>query len=159
MIEEKKILLDKIDYLINKRTSELLEELPDVHEVDDGIIIRFFTDWDNCDDDDTIKHKIVKNHDNPDESVVFFYLPKDAVFDLKQRFYIGCMTCLNGKIIIEANDKIRVLENTMKICINSAEVKGRALENTYLITTSDRSEWSDETLKETEKHRKELPLS
>jgi len=159
MTDEKKILLNKIDHLLTKRTSELLDGLPDVHEVDDGIIIRFFTDWDNCDDDDTIKHKIVKNLDNPDESMVFFYIPKDAVFDLKQRFYIGCMTCLNGRIVIEANDKIRILENTTKICIDSAEVKGRALENTYLITCSDKSKWSDETIKHTEKFREVSPLS
>ena len=159
MTEEKKILLDKINHLLIKRTSELLKELPDVHEVDDGIIIRFFTDWDNCEDDDTIKHKIVKNLDNPDESVVFFYLPKYSVFDLQQRFYIGCLTCLNGKIEIEANNKIRILENNTKICIDSEEVRGRALENTYLVTTSNKSKWSEKTIDHTKQYIKESPLS
>ena len=159
MNAEKQILLDKIELLLTKRTSELLKELPDVHEVDDGIIIRFFTDWDNCEDDNEIKHKIVKNIDNPDESVVFFYLPKYAIFDLEQRFYIGCMTCLNGKIEITANNKLRVLENNTKICIDSDEVHGRALENTYLVTTSNKSEWSEKTIEHTKQYIKESPLS
>lgn len=154
MKEEKQIILKKIDELISKRKAELIQQLPSVHEVDDGIIIRFFTDWDNCDDNDAIKHKIVKNLDDPDESIVFFYIPKDSYFDLKQRFYVGCMTCLNGKIEITAKGESRVLENSTKICVDSAEIQGRALENTYLVTTSNRTDWSDETMGYTEKFRK-----
>lgn len=154
MLEEKKILLGKIDELITKKKSELLKELPDIHEIDDGIIIRFFTEWDNCEDDDNIKFKIFKNIDIEDESVVFFYLPKNSYFDLSQRFFIGCMTCLNGKMEIIVNQKNRILNAHSKICVNSDEVQGKALENTYLITTSNRSEWSDVTHKHVKTYQK-----
>ena len=144
MNEEKKILLDKIEHLINKRKTELLEELPDVHEVDDGIIVRFFTEWDNCADDDQIKFKKLEV-ENPDESVVFWYLPKGSSFELKQRFFIGCMTCLNGKMEIDINDKIISLEANQKKCVNSEDVKAKVFENTYLITTSNKKVWSETT--------------
>lgn len=136
MTEEKKILINKIDTLLAKRTAELVKELPDVHEVGDGIIIRFFGGWDYCDENRDIKFKKIKNISNPDETVLFFYLPKNAVFDFKQRDYIECITCLNGKLEIETDEELTILENFNKICLNSNMFQGRALENTYLITTS-----------------------
>ena len=159
MSKEKKILLDKIDYLINKRKSDLLHELPDVHEVDDGIIIRFFGEWDNCDDNNDIKFKRIINHGNLDESVVFFYIPKGACFELKQQFYIGHITCLNGLIRLTSNSENQVLRSYEKILLNADDVKGEAFENTYLITTSDRATWSKKTMEHTEKYREELPHS
>lgn len=131
---------------MKKRRNELLKELSSVHDVDDGVVIRFFTQWDNCEDNTAIKYKKIVNVDESDESVVFFYTPQNALFDLKQRFYIGCITCLNGKIQITTKDKNRILENGMKFCINSDEVQGLALENTYLITISNRKLRSEKTV-------------
>lgn len=151
LTEQKQIVLNRVNGLIDKKRGELLKELPDVHEVDDGIIIRFFTEWDNCADDDKIKFKKITN-DNPDESVVFFFIPKDSYFELKQKFYIGCMTCLNGKIDITANNKTKLLEASTKMCVNTDDVIGKAYENTYLVVTSNKLEWS----KKTKDHVKEL---
>jgi len=147
MTSEKQLTLTKIDTLLQKRTAEMLNDLPDVNEVDDGIIIRFFAKWDNCEDDGVIKFKRIPNHDNPEESSVFFYIPKGAHFDIIHRFYIGCITCLNGAIDITANNETRLLENYSKICVDSDDVQGIAYENTYLVVTSDRNTWSDVTVK------------
>lgn len=147
MTEEKRIILDKIDKLICKKRAELINELPSIHEIEDGIIIRFFTEWDNCLDNTDIKYKKIPNHDNADESIVFFYIPKGAYFDLKQHFYIGCITCLSGRIDITVENNTRFLESYSKICVESAEVQGLALENTYLIATSNRLVWSETTRK------------
>ena len=143
---EKRIILDKIDTLLAKRTAELLKELPDVHEVSDGIIIRFFGEWDNCEEDSAIKYKIIANDDDPDESTVFFYIPKGATFDLNGRYYIGCINCLNGSIEFTSNNETKFLESYSKMCFNSDDVKGIAYENSYLIITSDKKQWSDATL-------------
>lgn len=143
LTEEKQRVLTRVNELINKKKDELYKEIPSIHEIDDGIIIRFFANWDNCEDDNSIKYKRIVNHDDPDESVVFFFIPKGARFQLGQRYYIGCMTCLNGAISITANNETRVLENYSKFCINSADVDGIAFENTYLVVTSKYGEWSD----------------
>jgi len=145
MNEEKQIILKKIDELISKRQAELIQQLPSVHEINDGIIIRFFTEWDNCSDDDEIKFKKVVNAKDPNESNVFFYLPKGSYFELKKRFFIACMTCLNGAMEVTVNGETTFLESYSKICPNSDEVIGRALENTYLFTTSSKLDWSAET--------------
>jgi hypothetical protein len=144
MTEEKKIILDKVNELIERKKTELLKSLPSIHEIDDGIIIRFFTKWDNCEDTDEIKYKKLNSLDDPDESVVFFYIPKDAYFDLKQRYYIGCITCLNGKIDITANNKTSLVESYSKMCVHSADVQGKAYENTYLLITSNRKDWGND---------------
>jgi hypothetical protein len=143
MNEERKKLLNKVNELIETKKKELLEKMPDVHEIDDGIIIRFFTKWDNCEDTNEIKYKKLNSFDDPDDSVVFFYIPKDAYFDLKQRYYIGCITCLNGKIDITANNMTRLVEGYSKICVHSSNVQGKAYENTYLLITSNRKDWDD----------------
>jgi hypothetical protein len=145
METEKQKVLKKIDELITKRKNEMLKELPSIHEIDDGIIIRFFTDWDNCEDDSKIKFKKIISHDNPNDSVVFFFLPKDSVFNLKQRYYIGNVICLNGKIDITVKNETRQLNGYSKISVDSNEVQGSAIENTYLITSSNKLEWSSET--------------
>ena len=152
LTEEKQIVLNRVNRLIDKKRDELLKELPDIHEVDDGIVISFFTDWDNCADDNEIKFKKVNTPDNPDESVVFFFIPQNAYFELKQHFYIGCITCLTGAIDITANNKTKLLEGSTKMCVNTDDVIGKAYENTYLIVTSDKSNWS----KTTHDHVKEL---
>lgn len=147
MNDEKKFLLKKINDLICERKEAILEKLPNIHKIDDGIVIRFFTKWDNCEDDDDIKFKRIVNRDNSNESVVFFFIPKGAFFDLKQRFYIGCIICLNGRINITIKNKTTNLEGYSKICVESNEVEGFAQENTYLITTSNRLNWSEKTRK------------
>lgn len=151
MEDEKKYLLKKVHGLINERKEAILQKLPNVHEIDDGVIIRFFTEWDNCEDDDAIKYKKIKNLDDPDESVVFFYIPKGGYFDLKQRFYIGCMTCLNGSINVTFKNQTKNLKGYSKICVETDEIEGLAEENTYLITTSNRKVWSEDTYKHVEK--------
>lgn len=147
MENDRKKLLKRIDELITKRKSEMLKELPSVHEIDDGIIIRFFTNWDNCEDDNEIKFKKIINDDNPDDSTVFFYIPKGSFFDIKQRFYIGSLTCLNGNIDVTVNNNTKQVTGYSKILINSDEVMGLALENTYLITSSDKLKWGREIRK------------
>jgi hypothetical protein len=151
MTEEKNRLLEKIHKQIKEKKDAIIDQLPVVHKVDDGVIIRFFTHWDNCEDDNKIKFKKIVNHDKPDESIVFFYIPKGAFFDLQQRFYIGCMTCLNGKIKVTYGDETKYLEGYSKICVETAEIQGWAKENTYLLTTSDRSDWSETTKKHVQK--------
>lgn len=146
MEKEKKYLLEKVHGLINERKEAILQKLPNVHEIDDGIIIRFFTNWDNCEDDNTIKFKRIVNQDDPNESIVFFYIPKGGYFDLKQRFYIGCMTCLNGSINVTFKNQTKTLKGYSKICVETDEIEGIAQENTYLITCSNRNFWSKKTL-------------
>jgi len=134
MTEEKRIILDKIDELISKRKAELLKSLPSIHEIDDGIIIRFFTDWDACIND--IKYKRIINDANSGDTTIFYYLPKDAIIELKKRDYICCMTCLSGKIEIKFNGKTEILTGFKKICLDSDEFEGVALEDTYVLTTN-----------------------
>jgi hypothetical protein len=135
MTTERKELLAKVNELIDKNKRRLLEKLPSVHEVEDGIIIRFFAEWDAC-GDDGIKYKKIINVDKPEEIVIFYYLPKGAYFELIERDYISCVTCINGCLEIICNGKIRVLEPQTKMCLESNHFEGRALENTYVITTN-----------------------
>ena len=137
MTTERKELLDKVNELINKRKKQLLDKLPSVHEVDDGIIIRFFAEWDNCNDNNDIKYKRIVT-ESPNEIVLFYYLPKGTYFELKERAYINCIVCLNGCVEIVTKDSIKVINSNSKVSLDTNLFEGRALENTYLITTNNK---------------------
>lgn len=135
MTEEKKIILSKIDNLINRRKLELINELPSIHEIDDGIIIRFFTNWENCVND--IKYKRIVNDSKPKEIVIFYFLPKGAIVKKMKRNYIKNMTCLSGKLeIVESNNTTSYLTAYNRFYLNSNEFHGIALEDTYVITSN-----------------------
>lgn len=136
MTTEKKELLNKINSLIHKRKEELLNKLPNIHKIDDGIVIRFFTEWDNCDTNTEIKYKKITNVDRPDEVIIFFYIPKGTYFEFNKKDYVSSMTCLSGKLELNVNDNMRILSPYTKIFLNSDTFDGRALENTYVITTN-----------------------
>ena len=134
MNEERKKILNKVNELIDTKKKELLEKMPDVHEIDDGIVIRSFNVWDNCDDNQKIRYKHIKNLDNPNEIIVFFFLPKDTFFELKKREFIKGISCLEGKLELKYDNLIRVIESGTKIIVDNDMFEGRALEDTYLVT-------------------------
>lgn len=133
---EKKKILDKINGQIDKIRNRLLDKFPAIHEIEDGFIIRFFTKWDSCDENTKIRYKKIANRSNPDEKTVFFFIPKGAYIVNKKRDYIGCLTCINGQLELVVNNKMIYLDAYTKTCLDTNEFHGRALENTYLITTS-----------------------
>ena len=134
MTEEKQIVLNKIDTLLNKRKAELLKKLPSIHEIDDGIIIRFFTEWDECHND--IKFKRIIDDSKPEEVIMFYFLPKGAVIERKKRDYIKCIACLSGELEIVEETQTRYLTPYKKFCLDSDECHGIALEDTYVITSN-----------------------
>ena len=134
MSEEKKLILKKIDELIDKRKSELLKSLPSIHEIDDGFIIRFFTAWDDC--VNNIKYKRILNVDDSEDMVIFYFLPKGAVVELKKRDYIKCLACLSGRFELKFSGKTEILTGFKKICLDTDEFEGVALEDTYILTSN-----------------------
>jgi hypothetical protein len=136
MSEEKQIILKKIDELIDKRKADLLKCLPSIHEIDDGIIIRFFSEWDNCDTNELIRFKKIVDADRPEDITIFYFLPKGAIVVLKKRDYIHCVACLSGKLELDIEGKKTVLTGFKKICFDTDEFQGIALEDTYVITSN-----------------------
>ena len=134
MTEEKRIILEKIDELIDKRKTELLKRLPSIHEIDDGIIIRFFTDWDDC--INNIKFKRIIDENRPDDIAIFYFIPKGAIIELKKRDYIHCMACLSGRLEIRYSGDTHILTGFKKICLDTDEFEGVALEDTYVLTSN-----------------------
>jgi hypothetical protein len=134
MTEERRLILDKVDELIKKRTTELLKSLPSIHAIDDGIIIRFFTGWDDC--VNNIKFKRIENDNDSDDIVIFYFIPKGAVIDLKKREYISCLACLSGKVEIKYSNKTHILTGFHKLVLDTDVFEGIGLEDSYVLTSS-----------------------
>lgn len=136
MTNERKILFKKVNELIDKKKNELLKCIPNIHEIEDGIIIRSFHDWNDCHENVEIKYKKIPNINRPEEIVFFYFLPKGTILEMKKREHINCVTCLTGKIELEYDNKIQILEPYSKICLDDNTFYCRTLENTYIITTN-----------------------
>ena len=136
MTEEKRKILDRVNELIEKRKNELLSMIPDIHIIEDGIIIRSFNDWNNCNENNAIRFKRIPNINRPDEIVVLYYLPKGTILEMKKRECINFITCLSGGIELNVNNKTIFLESYSKISLEHNEFSGRTIDNTYLITTN-----------------------
>jgi len=136
MNEERKQLFRKVNELIDKKKNELLKSLPNIHEIEDGIIIRSFYGWNNCEENHEIKYKKIPNINKPEESVYFYYFPKGSVLETKERKHINCITCLTGNIEINVNNEIHNLKAYNKILLGHNNFGCKILENTYIITTN-----------------------
>lgn len=133
--ERKKILLNKVNDLIDKKKNELLKLLPSIHKIDDGIVIRSFIDWDSCDEDNSVKYRRIHNINRVNEIIFFYYLPKNTILEIKKCDCINSITCLSGSIEIDTKKETFFLESYNKISLNDTEFCGKTLDNTYLITT------------------------
>ena len=136
MTEEKRKILDKINSQINRIKTELLGKFPTIHEIDDGFIVRSFFEWDVADYNRNIKIKKLFNVDNPDETIMFYFLPKDTYIELRKREYIYNIICLTGKLELNLGNETRVINGYTKTFINTDTFDGHVLENSYIVTTS-----------------------
>lgn len=132
----RKEIFDRVNKLIDIKKTELFKQIPVIHEIEDGIIIRSFTNWDNCNDDERIKYKKLKNITKPNEIVTFYYLPKDTIIETKEKLHVKCITCLSGSLELNINNQLIYIEQYTKLCVDSNIFSGKALENTYLIATN-----------------------
>lgn len=136
MSEEKKRILEKIDELIDKRKMEILQKFPYIHEIEDGIMIRFFNNWEYCTDNEEIRFKRVPNKDNSNDITVLHFIPKDTKIKLAKREYIHSAICLTGKIDFIVNSVTKQLTSYTKMRFDNNEFEAYALEDTYIVTSS-----------------------
>jgi len=134
MSNERKLILEKVNMLINKRKVELLKRFPSIHEVDDGIIIRFFSEWDDC--VNNIKYHKIINENNSEDITIFYFLPKGAIIELKKREYVKTILCLSGKLEVNVNGTVIYLTGFKKLSLDVDEFQGIALEDSYALTTN-----------------------
>jgi hypothetical protein len=136
MTTERRAILDKINVLIDKRKNELLKCFPSIHEIDDGIIIRFFSNWDNCHSNELIRFKKIINDKRPEDITIFYFIPKGAKIDLIKRKYIKDISCISGKLELNIGGINQQICGFKKIHIDTDEFQGVALEDTYVFTTN-----------------------
>lgn len=134
MNEEKKMILDRINQLIDKRKDELLQRFPYIHEIGDGIVIRFFTSWDNCKNNEEIKYKKIINESDNKDITVLHYIPKNTKLEFIKREYVKTVLCISGKLELIVDNETIILDEHKKIHITNSEFEGYTYEDTYVIT-------------------------
>lgn len=134
MSEEKKKILDRINELIDKRKEELFLRFPYIHEIEDGIIIRFFTDWDNCKVNEEVRYRKFTNDSDDGDVTILHFIPKDTKLYLNKRDYIHSVICINGKLDIKIDEEIFTLKSHKKLYLPNNELEAYAHEDTYVIT-------------------------
>lgn len=136
--DEKTRLINEIKDQINKRKNYLLNQLPIVHTINDGIIIRFFDEWEESEYED-VKYIEIENTNDEDEGIktYYFFLPKGSIFDIKEHTNIETMICLEGKMQIHYDDKVKMLNSYSRFTIpENTKHYGIAIQNSYMIVSS-----------------------
>lgn len=137
MNEQKRQILNKINRLIDRRKTELLQRFPYIHEIEDGIIIRFFTDWDNCLQNGDVKIKKITDTNNPDKSTLFEFIPKGTIFPLIKREHVHTIICISGKIDITIESEVIHILPFSKTHLTSNTFSAVALEDTYILVLDE----------------------
>jgi len=137
MEQEKKDLFIKINELIYRKKEKLLNKLPTIIEFDDGAMsIQFFSEWNTIGEDNLIKHKELTNLNDETEKVSLFYIPKGSYFNVVNRRPVKHIICLSGKLEIIFDNIVRVINYHESMIPDGNKYSGKALENTYVLTTS-----------------------
>jgi len=136
MLNERKEVLNKINDLITKKKNELFKQIPDIHEIEDGIVIRSFSNWQNHDGNSGVKYRKIRNTSNVNDIVMFYYLPKGSIIEMKKDESINNVTCVSGQIELTCGNKTHFLDSYDKICLDRNEFQGKAIENTYIISSN-----------------------
>lgn len=133
MTEEKEKVIERIHKQISKKKRELINNLPMIHLIEDGIIIRFFSNWEQCEEDSRIRYVKIDTGDSERKKYNFF-LPKGTILDIKKRRYAGCIMCLTGELDLEVSGKHVHLKAPMERCLDSDVYCGRVLKDSYVVT-------------------------
>lgn len=136
MDDEKNRLLKKINDTIAKKKDHLINKLPQIHNIDDGFVIRFFSTWEGCSHNDDIKYKKIINQSNNNEKSTYFFIPKGTYFSITKKEIIKNIICFEGKLELEYNNEIHLVDNYTNINLNLNKLDGRAIENTYALTSN-----------------------
>jgi len=137
MSDEKRKLLDKINGLIDKRQVELLQRFPSIHEIDDGFIVRFFTDWENCWLEGAVKIKTIVDKENPDRTILFEFIPKGTIFPLMKREHVHTIICFSGKIDLTINNEVFHILPYSKTHLSSDTFSAIALDDSYILISNE----------------------
>lgn len=133
MTAEKDEIVKKVHQQISEKKRKLMNVLPLVHSIDDGIVIRFFTNWEQCDENSKIKYVKIDTN-NTKRKKYNFFLPKGTILDIRRRKYAGCIMCLVGELEFEVNGKVVHLKAPMERCLENDVYSGRVLKDSYVVT-------------------------
>ncbi len=136
MNEQKAKILKRIDELIDKRRGELLKSFTFVHELNDGIVLRSFSKWDNCIDNKNVKYIVIPNRNDVDEIVILNFIPKDTELEYKIYPHIQSVTMLSGKMELNTGEGTSLIDSYSKIVLENNEFGCIALEDTYAMTSN-----------------------
>ena len=136
MCEEKKKILNRINELIDIKRINLLQRFPYIHKIEDGIIIRFFTNWSDCEFNKHVKYKMIVNDKNSNDLTIQHFIPRGTIFEMEKREYIRSIICTSGKIDITINNEVIHVDDFKKIDLDTDSFSGIALEDTYIITSN-----------------------
>lgn len=131
--KEYKEKFSEVKKLIEKRKQSILEKLPVIHKIEDGIIIRFFSTWENK-ENTKIKTKNIKSQDSDKDLIYLAYIPKNSYFDVEKHTYKETIITLDGQLELNIDGKLKILESFSKLSIKAqTKHSGKALKDTYLI--------------------------
>lgn len=134
MTPELKNAFEKAKKIIYNKKEILVDSFPVVHELEDGILIKFFSGWEVTEYDEIKIKKITSIGDDSSEKIYMGFVPKGIKIKARSNNYMECLICLDGKLVVDIGGNIKTLNSLTKMCIHCNTIYGgEALKDSYFI--------------------------
>lgn len=136
MTNELKEAFEKAKKIIYKKKELMVDSLPVVHELEDGIIIKFFSKWEYC-ECEKIKIKKISSLDDENEKIFLGFIPKGIKITASTNEFKECFILLDGEVSLDIEGNIKKLSAFTKTCIDSNKnYSGEAFKDSYVVIIS-----------------------
>ena len=133
MTPELKNAFEKAKKIIYNKKELLVDSFPVVHELDDGILIKFFSGWEIT-EYKRIKLKRIYSINDSNEKIYIGFVPQGIKIKARSNTYMECLICLDGKLVIDINGDISTLDSLTKMCIHPNTIYGgEAIKDTHFL--------------------------
>lgn len=133
MTPELKNAFEKAKKIIYEKQELMYDSMPVVHELEDGILIKFFSNWEDTNYKD-IKIKKISSLDSKTEKIYLGFVPKGIKIKARSNNYTECIICLDGDLLIDIEGDLYNLHPFSKICVSpNMKYDGEAINDTYFI--------------------------
>jgi hypothetical protein len=133
MINELKEAFESAKKIIYEKKELMIDTFPVVHELEDGIVIKFFSKWEDS-VYDNIKIKKIANLNDTEEKIFLGVIPKGIKIKARSNDYMECFILLDGQLSIDIEGDYKMLDPLTKICVEPhKKYSGESYKDSYFV--------------------------
>ena len=103
------LIYQNINKILQNKIKSTIENMPVIHEISDGVVIRSFDKWESSFLDNKIKYKEITNLDFMPLNQIIYFIPKNSIIEVSKNKPNMSITLLEGKVDISYNNGNKIV--------------------------------------------------